>query len=153
MRAQLNGLSAQQLIKCPDGLLQEDFTGAIAADGRCRHHPAEGGIFFIDCQCKTAYPVENILEGIATAADGSDPFFIVVVLALFINIVTGWHKKALMVLRANTSMVLLVLLAAVAIVVFFTVFSSRYQREQKEQRYQELLAKKKAWEADEASAH
>ena len=81
------------------------------------------------------------------------PVGIVVVLALFINIVTGWHKKALMVLRANTSMVLLVLLAAVAIVVFFTVFSSRYQREQKEQRYQELLAKKKAWEADEASAH
>lgn len=81
------------------------------------------------------------------------PVGIIVVLALFINIITGWHKKALMVLRANTSVVIVVLLAAVAIVAFFTVFSSRYQREQREQRYQELLAKKKASEEDQLPAH
>jgi hypothetical protein len=81
------------------------------------------------------------------------PVGIIVILALFLNIVTGWHKKALMVLRANTSVVLSVIFAALAIVVFFTIFSSRYQREQKEQRYQELLAKKKAWEAEQISAH
>ena len=78
---------------------------------------------------------------------------ILVIGAIFINIITGWHKKALMVLRANASAVLAVMVAAIGIVVFFTIFSNRYQREQKEQRYQELLAKKKASEAAKLPTH
>lgn len=74
------------------------------------------------------------------------PAGIIVITALFVNVITGWHKRALMVLRANSSVLLMVILASVAIVIFFTVFSTRYQREQKEQRYQELLAKKSAAE-------
>ena len=101
---------------------------------------------FIEC-----WKHRRLQKGIGFTAGW--PVGIIVILALFINIVTGWHKKALMVLRSNTSAVLAVVVAAVGIVVFFTIFSSRYQREQKEQRYQELLAKKKASEADQLPAH
>jgi predicted anti-sigma-YlaC factor YlaD len=72
------------------------------------------------------------------------PLGVLMVLGIFINIVTGWHKQAAAALRSDSSTILVIVLAAVAIVVFMSVFASRYQWEQKEQRYQELLAKQKA---------
>lgn len=65
------------------------------------------------------------------------------VIAVLINLVTGWHKKATMAFNGSSSTLLVILIAGVAIVVFMSMFSQRYQREQNEQRYQELLAKQK----------
>lgn len=70
------------------------------------------------------------------------PTGVLIVVALFVNMLTGWHKKAAMVLQTHGSMIITVLVAAVGIVVFITVFSIRHQWEQKEQRYRELLTKK-----------
>ena len=78
------------------------------------------------------------------------PLGVVIVVALFANILTGWHKQASMALRNNTSVILVVLVASVAIVVFMTIFSTHYQREQNEQRYQELMAKKQAAEKNDS---
>jgi len=69
------------------------------------------------------------------------PAGVLLVLAIFISIVTGWHKQATIALRSDTSTVLVIVIAAVGIVVFMCVFAARYQWEQKEQRYQELLAR------------
>lgn len=63
------------------------------------------------------------------------------VLAVLINMVTGWHKKAAMAFNGSSSTLLVILIAGVAIVVFMSLFSQRYQWEQKEQHYQELKAK------------
>lgn len=63
------------------------------------------------------------------------------VLALLLNLATGWHKKAAMAINGNASVILVIVIASVAIVVFMSVFSQQYQWEQKEQRYQELKAK------------
>ena len=72
------------------------------------------------------------------------PLGVIIIVALFLNIATGWHKQATATLKSNSSLILVVLIAAVAIVVFMTVFSMRYKWEQHEQRYQELISKEAA---------
>ena len=69
------------------------------------------------------------------------PLGVMIIFALFVNILVGWHKKADMVLQGNASIVITVILAAVGIVVFMTIFSRHHQWDQYEQRYQELLIK------------
>ena len=71
------------------------------------------------------------------------PLGAMIALALFINIMSGWYKKADMELRSNSSLIIVILIAVVAIVVFITVFSARHKWEQNELHYQELLKKKK----------
>jgi len=75
------------------------------------------------------------------------PLGVLMVVALFMNIATGWHKQATATLRSNSSLILVVLIAAVAIVVFMTIFSMRYKWEQHEQQYQELLSKQASEDA------
>jgi len=75
------------------------------------------------------------------------PLGVMVIAALFVNIVTGWHKQATVILKSNASLIIVVLIAAVAIVVFMTVFSMRYKWEQHEQHYKELLSKQAAEDA------
>ncbi len=69
---------------------------------------------------------------------------VLVVLGIFISIVTGWHKEAMMELRSDSSTILVIVIAAAAIVVFITLFSANYQWEQREQHYKELEVKKAA---------
>ncbi|MFN2437923.1 MAG: hypothetical protein ABR503_01905 [Chitinophagaceae bacterium] len=69
------------------------------------------------------------------------PLGVMIIVALFVNIATGWHKQATATLKSNTSLILVILIAAVAIVVFMTIFSMRYKWEQHEQRYHELISK------------
>ena len=71
---------------------------------------------------------------------------VLIVAALFINILTGWHKQAAAALSSDYSTILVIVIAAIAIVLFMMHFASRYQWEQREQRYNELLAKKAASE-------
>jgi uncharacterized membrane protein len=74
-----------------------------------------------------------------------------IVAAIFISIVTGWHKRAIAALRSDASTILVIVIAAVLIVVFISLFAGRYQWEQREQRYKELAVKKNASDGNEAS--
>jgi membrane protein YdbS with pleckstrin-like domain len=76
------------------------------------------------------------------------PLAVSIVAALFVNIITGWHKRAAMVLRSNASLIIVILLACVGIVIFMTIFSQRHKWEYYEQRYQELLFKKQQWKGE-----
>ena len=69
------------------------------------------------------------------------PLAVMIIVVLFANILSGWHKRAAMVIQSNGSLILMVIIAAVAIVVFMTYFSSKHEWDQNEQRYQELLQK------------
>ena len=80
------------------------------------------------------------------------PLAVCIVLALFVNLVSGWYKRADMIIRSNASLLITIMLAAMGIVAFISYFSARHQWEQKEQQYQELLAKKKAASAGAAAS-
>lgn len=80
------------------------------------------------------------------------PLGVMIVLLLFVNIASGWYKRADMLLRSNASLIITILIAAVGIVIFISVFSAKYQWEQNEQRYQELLYKKKHSEENETQS-
>jgi hypothetical protein len=69
------------------------------------------------------------------------PMAVMMVLAIFINIFSGWNHRAEMVMRGDASSLYMVVIAVVGIVVFMTIFSSRHKWEQNEQRYQELQLK------------
>jgi len=69
------------------------------------------------------------------------PLGVVIVFALFANMLTGWHKRADMALQNNSSLIMVILIAGFGIVIFMTLFSKYHQWDQHEQRYQELLQK------------
>src|SRR5437764_137983 len=71
------------------------------------------------------------------------PIGVLVAVALMVNFLSGWYKKADMEIHSDTSIIIVVLIAAIGIVVFFTIFSARHQWDQNEQRYLELLSKSK----------
>ena len=71
------------------------------------------------------------------------PLGVMIIFALFVNLLVGWHKKADMVLQGHGSVIITVVIAAIGIVVFMTIFSRHHQWDQYEQRYQELLIKQK----------
>ena len=70
------------------------------------------------------------------------PFASLLVIAIIVNFLSGWYKRADMEIRSNSSLILVVVIAGIAIVVFTTVFSVRHKWEMNEQIYRELLAKK-----------
>ena len=70
------------------------------------------------------------------------PLGAVISIAIFINFFSGWYKRADMVIRSGSSLILVLVIAAILIVVFTAVFSARHQWEVNEQRYREFLAKK-----------
>jgi hypothetical protein len=69
------------------------------------------------------------------------PLGAILAVAIFINYFSGWHNRASMSIRVNSSGVLVVLVALIAIVIFVVVFSARHKWEMNEQRYKELLHK------------
>jgi hypothetical protein len=70
------------------------------------------------------------------------PFASLLVIAILVNFLSGWYKRADMKIRSNSSLVLVVVIAGILIVVFTTVFSVRHKWDMNEQLYRELLAKK-----------
>ena len=70
------------------------------------------------------------------------PLAVLIVAAIFINFFSGWYKRADMMLRANSSLIIVVIVAIVLIVGFTSVFSAKHQWDMNEQRYREFLAKK-----------
>jgi sterol desaturase/sphingolipid hydroxylase (fatty acid hydroxylase superfamily) len=73
------------------------------------------------------------------------PIGVLIVTAIFFNLLSGWYKKADMVLRSHSSLIPVIVIALLIIVMFITIFSSRLKWEQNEQRYLEL---KKKWEKE-----
>ncbi|ANE50041.1 hypothetical protein [Flavisolibacter tropicus] len=71
------------------------------------------------------------------------PLGVMIVLALFVNLISGWHKRAAMVIQNNSSLIIVIMIAAIAIVVFMTIFTKNHEWDQNEIRYQELLQKQK----------
>ena len=70
------------------------------------------------------------------------PISVLIVVAIFANFFSGWYKRADMMLRSQTSLILVLIVAALLIVIFVSVFSAKHQWDQNEQRYREFLAKK-----------
>jgi hypothetical protein len=77
------------------------------------------------------------------------PLGATLVMAIFINFLSGWHKQAETEIRSQAqsqpnyaNIILVLVIAAVAIVVFTAVFSARHKWDMYEQRYRELLARK-----------
>lgn len=69
------------------------------------------------------------------------PLSSVLVLAIVINFLSGWYKRADMEIRSSSSLIIVLLVASAGIVVFTTVFSAKHKWDINEQRYQELLKK------------
>ena len=70
------------------------------------------------------------------------PLGVLIAVAIFVNVLSGWYRQADMVIRNNSSLMLVIIVALVTTAVFIAIFSSRHKWEQNEQRYLEL--KKKA---------
>ncbi len=69
------------------------------------------------------------------------PLGVLIVVAIFFNLLSGWYKKADMLVRSNSSVIPVVMIALTITAVFITIFSSRHKWEQNEQRYLELKKK------------
>lgn len=76
------------------------------------------------------------------------PLAVVITISILVNMLSGWYSRADMVVRSNSSLIIVVLIAGVGIVVFITLFSARHRWEQNEQRYQELLAEEEGAEPE-----
>jgi heme/copper-type cytochrome/quinol oxidase subunit 2 len=75
------------------------------------------------------------------------PAGVLFALAIFINFISGWYKRANMQFNADPSsksLVIVLLIAVILIVVFVSVFSVKVKWERNEQRYRELLSKKES---------
>jgi membrane-associated PAP2 superfamily phosphatase len=70
------------------------------------------------------------------------PLGALIATAILLNFFSGWYKRADMVIRSGSSLILVLVIAALLIVVFTAVFSARHQWDINEQRYREFLAKK-----------
>ena len=76
------------------------------------------------------------------------PLAVAIVIAIFINFISGWNKAAKEEMQNQTrtesdsTVILVLVIAALLIVVFTAVFSARHKWDMYEQKYRELLAKK-----------
>lgn len=77
------------------------------------------------------------------------PLGAVMVIAIFLSYLSGWHKQADIEIRSQAqsqpdyaSIILVLIVAGILIVVFTAVFSAKHKWDLHEQRYRELLAKK-----------
>lgn len=72
------------------------------------------------------------------------PMAMVLVVAIFANLLSGWYGRAQMVFfRENSSLIIILLIASLGIIVFMVIFSARHRWEQNELKYHELLEKQK----------
>lgn len=71
------------------------------------------------------------------------PMAVILIATIFINLFSGWFKKADMVLhKEKSSLIIVLLVAALLIVVFIVIFSARHRWDINEQSYRELVNKK-----------
>ena len=70
------------------------------------------------------------------------PLGVLLVAAIFINFLSGWDKRALVVVNANPSLIIVVIVASLLIVAFIAIFSVRHKWDLHEQHYKELLSRR-----------
>ena len=70
------------------------------------------------------------------------PLGVLFAILIFVNLLSGWYKRADMIIRSQGSLILVVLVAIILIVIFVSIFSVRHKWDINEQRYRELLSKK-----------
>jgi membrane protein YdbS with pleckstrin-like domain len=71
------------------------------------------------------------------------PLAVVLVIAIFVNLFSGWDQRADMEMKKEQSSLILVLLAAALLIVAFVViFSAHHRWDLNEQRYRELLSRR-----------
>jgi peptidoglycan biosynthesis protein MviN/MurJ (putative lipid II flippase) len=75
------------------------------------------------------------------------PMGVLFAVAIFVNLISGWYKRATMVFNANPSiksLIIVLIIAVLLIVVFVSVFSVKLKWERNDQRYRELMFKKES---------
>jgi len=70
------------------------------------------------------------------------PLAVVLVVAIVANFLSGWYKRAEMMVNTDPSTIVVLLIAVLLIVVFIVIFSARHRWDMNEQRYLELRARK-----------
>jgi hypothetical protein len=70
------------------------------------------------------------------------PLGLAIGFGVFINLLSGWDKRAFMVVNADPSLILVLLAGVILIIVFISIFTVRHRWDLNEQRYRELLAKR-----------
>ena len=70
------------------------------------------------------------------------PLGVLLVATICINFLSGWYKRAQMMINTDPSLILVIIIASVLIVIFIAVFSARHHWDLNEQRYKELLARR-----------
>jgi len=70
------------------------------------------------------------------------PIGIIIVVAIFVNFLSGWYKRANMIANANPSVFLVLLIAGILIVAFIAIFASYHKWDINETRYKELISRK-----------
>ncbi|HVZ58044.1 MAG TPA: hypothetical protein VG870_15410 [Chitinophagaceae bacterium] len=70
------------------------------------------------------------------------PMGVAIGIATFVNVFSGWDKRASMVVNADPSLILVLLIGVIGIVIFISIFTVRHRWDINEQYYRELQAKK-----------
>lgn len=70
------------------------------------------------------------------------PLAVIIVIAIFVNFLSGWYTRADMVRNSGSKSLFLVLVvAALGITAFIVIFSARHRWDQNEQQYKQLKQK------------
>lgn len=69
----------------------------------------------------------------------SFPLGIIIVISIFVNFFSGWHKRASMEANASPGLIIVLLIAGMLIVAFVAIFSSYHKWDINETRYKELM--------------
>ncbi|MCH5597002.1 hypothetical protein [Niabella ginsengisoli] len=70
------------------------------------------------------------------------PAGMVLMIAILLNFMSGWYKRASMIANADPSLFIILLIAGIIIVAFTGVFSSYHKWDINETRYKELINRK-----------
>jgi len=71
------------------------------------------------------------------------PMGVAIGIGIFVNLLSGWYKRAAMAINTEPSLIIVLLIALIIIAVFISVFTVRHRWDINEQRYNELVNKRK----------
>jgi hypothetical protein len=93
---------------------------------------------FIDYWEHNRIRKKNVLKQLSLGL----PLGVLIVAAIFLNFISGWDKRALVVINADPSLIIIIIIASLLIVVFITIFAVRHKWDLNEQHYKELIARR-----------
>lgn len=70
------------------------------------------------------------------------PIGLLMMIAILLNFMSGWYKRAIMVANADPSFFIVLLIAGICIVAFAGIFSSYHKWDINETRYKDLMNRK-----------